>query len=179
MRAIIFLFVLVFAASCSTIQVSYDYDKSTDFNKYKTYAYSDDVAKLPVSDLDRDRLTKAVDAEMSARGLSKSSNPDAWIDLTLKTQEKIQATATSNGMGMYRGRYGYGGGFSTTSINYDQYVEGTLFITLIDKPTEKVVWQGRGTKILDDKASPEKKEANINYAVKSIFTKYPVKPVKK
>ena len=177
-KIILFLFVTL-VASCSSIKVSYDYDKSADFNKYKTYSYTEDALKLGISELNRDRMLKAIDAELTARGLSKSDSPDAWIDLSVKSQEKTQATATNNNMGMYRGRYGYGGGYTTTSINYEQYVEGTLFITLIDKTTEKVAWQGRGTKTIDEDASPEKREKNINWAVKSIFEKYPVKPAKK
>jgi hypothetical protein len=54
-----------------------------------------------------------------------------------------------------------------------------LFINAIDKSSEKIVWQGRGTKTIDEDASPEKREKNINYAVKSIFNNYPVKPVNK
>ena len=92
-----FLLILALAASCSSIQVSYDYDKSADFTKYKTYAYSEDALKLGVGDLDRDRLFKAIDAEMAARGISKSDNPDAMIDLVLKAQKKVEATATNTG----------------------------------------------------------------------------------
>lgn len=167
------IIIAVFAASCSPITVSYDYDKSIDFNKYKTYGYTPESSKLAIGDLNRDRLMKAVDAELTARGLSKSDSPDALVDLDVKAKERTEATATNNG-GMYRGRYGYGGGFTTTTIDYNTYLDGTLFINIIDKSTEKLVWQGRGTKTLDENATPEKKEANINTAVKMIFAKYPV-----
>jgi hypothetical protein len=39
------------------------------------------------------------------------------------------------------------------------------------------MWQGRATKTIDEDASSEKREQNINYAVKQIFSKYP--PAKK
>jgi hypothetical protein len=87
------------------------------------------------------------------------------------------ATATSSGgyggYGFGYGRWGYGGGFSTTQINYDKYVEGTLFITLVDKADQKIVWQGTGKKTLDENSSAEKREKNIDYAVTQIFTNYP------
>jgi hypothetical protein len=168
------------AVSCSTINVSYDYDKSVDFTKYKTYAFSEDAAKLGVSDLNRDRILKSIEAELEARGITKSDNPDALIDLMLKAQEKVEAVANTTGAGMYgRGRYGYGGGTTTTTVDYNKFVEGTLFINLVDKASEKIVWQGRGTKTLDESASPEKRDSNIKYAVKMIFAKYPVKPASK
>jgi hypothetical protein len=170
----IFLFAVT---ACSSITVTYDYDKTVDFNKYKTYAYTEETKKLPVSDLDRDRLMKAVDAELAARGLTKSDNPDALVDLQVKAKERTEATATNTG-GMYGGRYGWGAGVSTTNIDYNTYVDGTLFVNVVDKASEKLVWQGRGTKTLDEHASAEKKEGNINTAVKMIFAKYPVQPKK-
>ena len=176
MKNLSFLFIVALAA-CSSIQVSYDYDKTTDFNKYKSYAYTADALNLGVGDLNRNRMLAAIDAEMAARGITKSDNPDALIDLIVKAKERTEATATNTGG--YYGRYGYAGGFGTTQINYNTYVDGTLFINVIDKTVEKIVWQGRGTKTIDENASPEKKESNIKYAVKSIFYNYPVKPLKK
>ena len=164
---------LVFAA-CSSINVSYDYDKNANFNAYKTYAYTQEALALGIGDLNRDRLLSAIDAQMAARGFTKSDSPDALVDLIVKAQERTQATATNTGG--YYGRYGWGGGMSTTTIDYDQYVDGTLFVNLIDKSTEKMVWQGRATKTLDENASAEKQETNINNAVKMIFEKFPVKP---
>jgi hypothetical protein len=177
MKKIILYFVVVLALvipSCSSVTVSYDYDKTANFNAYKTYAFTPEAKSLPVGDLDRDRILAAVDTEMAARGFTKSESPDALIDLIIKAQQRTEATATNTGG---YGRYGYGGGFSTTHIDYNQYVDGTLFINLIDKSTEKMVWQGRGTKTLDENASPEKKETNIKNAVKMIYGKFPVKPV--
>ena len=160
--------------SCSSISVSYDYDKTANFGAFKTYAYTPEAMSLAVGDLNRDRIIAAVDAEMAARGFTKSESPDALIDLIIQAKERVQATATNTGG--YYGRYGYGGGFSTTHIDYNQYVDGTLFINFIDKSSEKMIWQGRGTKTLDENASPQKKETNIKNAVKMIYAKFPVKP---
>ncbi len=177
MKRLQFLFVMILAASCNSVQTSYDIDKTANFAKYKTYAYTEDAMKLGVSDLDRQRIISSVDTEMAARGMTKTQdNSDALVDLIIKAQQKVEATATNTG-GMY-GRYGWGGGYGgTTQISYDQYIEGTLFINVIDKSSEKIVWQGRGTKTLDETASPSKKETNIKYAVKSIYYNYPVKPL--
>ncbi len=173
------LFILAAAlTACSTLKVTYDYDGQADFAKYKTYSFSEDALKLPVEQLNRERILKAIENEMAAKGFTKSETPDVLVDLHVKAEKKTEATATTTGGGMYGyGRYGYGGGFSTTQINYNDYVEGTLFVNMVDKATEKIAWQGRATKTLDEDVSPEKRETNINYAVKQIFTKYP--PVKK
>jgi hypothetical protein len=174
------LFVLAIGlVACSSITTTYDYDKTVDFTKYKTYNFTPEALKLGIQELNRDRLLAAIDKEMAARGFTKSDNPDALIDLLGKLEQKQTATATSSGGGMYGyGRYGYGGGFSTTTVNYDDYTEGTLFINFVDRSTEKIVWQGRGTKTLNENASPEKREANIKNGVAMIYQKFPVKPVK-
>lgn len=185
MRNLLILLLAVGIASCSSVKVSYDIDKSVDFTKYKTYGYSEDALKLPVQELNRNRVFTAVDRELTSRGLSKSDNPDVLIDLHVRAEQKTEATATTTGTGMYGGyggyygRYGYGGGFSTTTVNYNDYIEGTLFINVVDKAQEKIVWQGRGTKTVDEDASPEKRDANINSGIKSIFATYPVKPIAK
>jgi len=173
MKKLLLYFGLITIVACSSITVSYDYDKSVDFKKYKSYAYTEEALKLNIGDLNRERLIKAIDSEMAARGMIKSDSPDALVDLIVNSHERVQATATNTGG---YGRYGYAYGFSTTTVDYNTYVEGTLFINLIDKSTEKIVWQGRGTKTVDPNATPEKREANINNAVRSIFTKYPIQP---
>ena len=94
---------LCFLASCSSIQVSYDYDKSTDFSKFKTYEYTGDAMKLPIHELDRNRISAAIDKQMTAKGFTKSDNPDVLLDLQVKLEQRTEATATNNG-GMYYGR---------------------------------------------------------------------------
>ena len=110
---------------------------------------------------------------MAAKGFTKvGDNADLILDIRVKGEEVQTATATNTG-GFGYGRWGYGGGFSTTQINYNNYTEGTLFVTLIDKATEKIAWQGKGKKTIQDNASAQKREQNIDYAVKQIFTNYP------
>jgi len=176
MKKYLLIPILFAFVACTSVKVSYDYDKQADFSKYKTYTLSEESMKMTnVNQLNRDRIIAAVEAQMAAKGFTKSSNnADVILDVRLKGQEKQTATATTMG-GYGYGRWGYGGGMTTTSINYDTYVEGTLFVTMIDKATEKIVWQGTGIKEISENASPQKREENINYAATQIFAKYPPK----
>ncbi|MFN3841145.1 MAG: DUF4136 domain-containing protein [Cyclobacteriaceae bacterium] len=177
MKKYLLIILALSGTACSSLKVTYDYDRQADFAKYKTYAFSEDSQKMPVNDLNRNRLLAAVEKEMTAKGFSKSDSPDVLVDMHVKKEEKVDATATtiSPGFRGYYGRYGYGGGFSTTSINYNEYIEGTLFVNLVDVAKQQIVWQGRATKTLDENASAEKREKNINYAVQQIFMRYPPK----
>jgi hypothetical protein len=166
------------ATSCSSLKIGYDYDKQADFSKYKTYAFSEDALNLPIQQLNRDRILKAVETELAAKGFSKSDSPDVLIDLQVKAQKEVEATATNMGGGMYGGRYGFAGGYGyggTTHVDYNEYTVGSLFINMVDKATEKIVWQGRGSQTIDEDATPTKRDANINNGVKQIFTQYPPK----
>lgn len=162
--------------SCSSIKTASDYDPQADFAKYKTYKLVENALSEGIGQLNAERVMKAVESELASKGFTKSDTPDALVDVQIKTQQKVSATANTTGMGYGRyGRYGYGGGFSTTQINYDEYTDGTMFITLIDATTEKIVWQGTGSKTLDENASAEKRESIISYSVKQILLNYPPK----
>jgi len=176
-RLALYSFILIVATSCSSVKISSDFDKTAGFSSYKTYAFTTETQALPgINELNKNRILTAVDNELAAKGFTKTeNNPDVIIDVKIKGEQKQTATANTTGGYGYGYRYGWGGGFSTTTINYDTYVDGTLFIDMIDAKKNQLVWQGRGTKTVDPDASQKKREDNINYAVKQIFTKYPPK----
>jgi hypothetical protein len=178
------LLMLTFAAgiySCApTVKVSSDFDRDADFSKYKTYTLAEEVKNMQINELDRRRLIEALEAGLSAKGITASPNGDLLVNMNITAEKKQSATATSSGPGYgYGGGYAYrwGGGFSTTNINIETYVDGTLFIDFIDASKKQLVWQGRGVKTLDPDATAEQKEQRIKQAVNSILAKYP--PVKK
>jgi len=171
MKKFIIPILLLATMACSSIKIAYDYDKDVDFSKYKTYNLEEELIPQ-VGELDRNRMIKALESELVKNGLTKSDNPDIIVALDVKT--KLNQTATANTTGGYGyGRYRYGGGFSTTQIDYDQYTEGTVIVSLVDNSTEHIVWQGTGTKTLSENANADKKESNINYAMEQIFKNYP------
>ena len=171
------IFLGAITSSCSSIKVSSDYDRNASFAAYKTYAFTKEALALPVSDINRARILDAISNELAAKGFTKSEQSDVLIDLNITSAQKQTATATSTGPGYYGGgyRYGWGGGFTTTTINVENYVEGTLFVDMVDASKKQLVWQGRAVGTIDENATPEKREKNINYAVKQIFATYPPK----
>jgi Holliday junction resolvasome RuvABC endonuclease subunit len=174
MKKLLFLFIVTGIVACSTVKTAYDYDKQADFSKYKTYSLTQDDLLETVGQLNKDRILNAVESELSKKGFNKSDTPDALVDIHIKTQQKVTATASSTGAMRY-GRYGYGGGFGTTNISYDEYTDGTMLITLIDNNTQKIIWQGSGAKTLSEDVSAEKREQNITSAVQQILLNYPPK----
>jgi Domain of unknown function (DUF4136) len=175
-KLLLFLSALGLLSACSSITVSSDFDREANFASYKTYSFTKEAQELPVGDINRKRILDAVSNELAAKGFTKADPSDVWIDLKMNAEQKESATATTSSP--YGAGYGYrwGGGFSTTTINVEKYVEGTLFVDMIDASKKQLVWQGRAVGTLDPDADAKKREHNINEAVKQIFTKYP--PVK-
>jgi len=76
-------------SSCSSVKVVADYDTATDFSQYKTFAfYKKGIDKAEISDLDKRRILKAVEAELMAKGFTKSENPDILVNIFTKAQKK-------------------------------------------------------------------------------------------
>ncbi len=76
--------------SCSSVRVTTDYDTKVDFNQYKTFAfYKKGIDKASISDLDKKRIMRAVESELIAKGMTKSSTPDVLVSLFTKSRERI------------------------------------------------------------------------------------------
>jgi hypothetical protein len=173
--------------SCSpTVKVTTDYDHATNFSEYKTFAVYDLKAQEgQVNQLNVDRVTKAIRAEMTAKGFTETSNnPDLKVNAVSILKNKTQVTADSNFYGyggMYR-PYGYWGGGammgggSTTFNTYD-YVDGSLVIDIVSTKSQKLVWQGVGNAQIDSK--PDNPEEFIAGAIKKILEGFPPGAVKK
>lgn len=173
--------VLVFLiTSCSSIKVVSDYETTTDFSQYKTFAfYKKGIDKAELSDLDKRRILKAVEAELIARGFTKSENPDLLVNIFTKSRTKVDVTNNNMNMGVGAGYYGwypwyYGPNYGTT---ISEYTEGTLFLDLIDANKKELAWQGIGTGGLTTSGNVEKKEARIKDFVAQIMAQYPIAAV--
>ena len=174
---VLFLFLL---GSCSSVTVSSDYEKGTDFSNYKTYAfYKKGIDKVDISDLDKRRILRAIEAELNAKGMIKSDNPDLLVNIFTKSREKIDVYNNAY-YGWYPWYYGYGYGFGAFGpgmgfgyTNVTTSTEGTLFIDLIDAHKKELAWQGIGTGILSYHKDLEKKEARIKEFVQKIMMEYP------
>jgi hypothetical protein len=175
-KVFLYTFLAVVTPSCSSIKISSDFDHQANFAAYKTYAFAKETENLPIDDINRKQLIDAISSELTAKGFSKSKQPDVLVDMFVTQELKQTAMATSSPN--YTGggyRYSWGGGFSATTINVENYVEGTLFVDIVDASNKQLIWQGRGVKTLDSDATPAQREKNIKYAVKQIFTRYPPK----
>lgn len=168
MKKLIPLFMLVVLASCSSVRVNADYDKKVDFSTYKTYAYlKSTIDKVEVSDLDKKRILRAIDEQMTLKGFSKSENPDILVSIFTKEKEVVDVY-NNGGFGMGWGYNPYWGVNYTRTISTPQ---GTLFIDIFDAKNKEMIWQGNGTGTLSQNV--DKKDAVITEFVTKILAQYP------
>ncbi len=181
------IFALLFLGSCVSVQVVADYDREANFNSYKSYAfYKTGIDKAQISDLDKKRILKAIETEMSARGFVKSENPDVLVSIFTKERDQVDVYTGGAGFGYGGfgfGRFGFGGfynpwgwgwggpGFYGNTVS--TRTEGSLYIDLIDAKNKELVWQGKGVGTLGNVRNIEKKEARIREFVSEILEKYP------
>lgn len=160
-------------------KTSYDYDKTMDFATFKTYALKDGTkVGQPLID---DRIVAAIEAELAAKGLTKSdSNPDVFVVYHVAFDKQKDISTFSSGYAGGYGPYGwgYGGGWAgggTTTTTVRDILIGTLVIDIADAKKGQVAWRGMGVKEVKTDAKPEKRDKSISEAVKKIFKNFPPK----
>lgn len=158
--------------SCSSVRVAADYDRQVDFNQYKTFAFfKSGIDKAEISDLDKKRILRAIEAELLAKGYTKSDNPDMLVSIFTKSNQRVDVYNNSWGFGAWGwGAPGWGWGWNMQP-NVSTRTQGVLFVDLIDANKKELVWQGQGTGYLS--SNMEKKEQRIKEFVAKIMEKYP------
>ncbi|WP_309607445.1 DUF4136 domain-containing protein [Flavobacterium sp.] len=170
MKAIKFLPVLLLfiLASCSAVRVNADFDKNVNFEPYKTYAfYKTGIDKAEISDLDKKRILRSIDEEMTAKGFTKSETPDLLINIFTKEREQVNVNQFNAGWGFGWNPWMWGGGYNNVSTSS----EGTLTIDLIDAKKKEMIWQGEGVGYLTQ--NTHRKDENIKEFVTKIMSQYP------
>jgi len=183
MKRVLFLAfaALLFSAVTAVGQdVRYNFDKNTDFSKFKTYKWVTLKEAPKVNDLVNKQIMDAIDAELASKGLTKVTEDSANLYIAYQAgvgQEK-QFTSYSTdwgyGGGWYRGGwYGGGMGSTTTSGQTDTIYVGQLALDMYDSANKDLVWRGLASKTIDEKAKPDKQTKNLAKAVKKLLKNYP------
>lgn len=186
-RIVYLLLVSTIIVGCSSISVTTDYDKTADFNSFKTYSFYEwkEESDQLLTNFDKERIKNSVGEELEARGYTfKEGEADLTVSLFVVLEQKTSRTAYTNHYG--GGYYGYddwdygyggswGGGIGTSSTTYTEtdYIDGTLVIDIFDTSTRKIVWQGVGSGTVDE--DPQKREKTMPNEITQIFYAFPKK----
>ena len=161
--------VLALTGSVVAQQVSLDYDKGTDFSKFKTFAWGKGTpAKNPMVD---QRIVAGIEGQLVNKGLQKvESNPD--IIVIYHAAQDTQTQINTMGGGPLGGfRWGMG------TATVDKIPVGQLIVDIGATEAKKFVWRGTASGTISNK--PEKNEKTLNKALAKMFQKFPPPPGKK
>jgi len=163
---------IALTATCLFAKAVADYDHSVSFSKYHTYSW---IGVNVQDSLWNDRVTRAVDAQLSAKGWQKvASGGEASVSAVGSTTSK-QTLETWYGGGFGGGWYhrgwwvGGGPGFAETMV--ESTPVGTLHIDIFNAQTKKLIWHGECTDTLT--GNPEKNEKKLDKSVADVFRKFP------
>jgi hypothetical protein len=165
------------ALACSTLRVSDDYDPDVDFASYHTYAWLPDqpgITGRPRLDspLVRERIRKAIDAGLAAKGYRESAqSPDFLVRYDLTAERRVDVSTYDT---PYYTRYGYRMTLPETVVR--EYDEGSLIIDVADAHQKRVVWRGIGQARLRGEnapTDPAQVQERVNEVVNAVLAKFP------
>lgn len=184
MRAAASVLAVVLAAmgtACSSVSTQYDFNPSTDFSVWRTYAWYPSGSP-PTGDprldnpLLHDRIEAAVNRTLGLRGYTQvlEGTPDFYVNYHLSTEERLDVR-TMNRV-YFGGPHGRGAGWSGVGLAetvVDQYEVGTLVIDFIDVSLRRLGWRGSGTRRLARDPHPNRLTQRVNEAVEEILAQFP------
>jgi len=150
---------LLMASSTLSQDVSYKFDDTANFSKFKTYTWVYFKNIAPIDNLTDEQIKAAVDAALAQKGLMKvagDSNADLFIGY--QTNEFIDEQFAE---------------VPTSDASPRTIYTGKLSIGMYTPANHHLVWSGLASKTLDPKANPQKRQKNLNKAVAKLLKNYP------
>jgi hypothetical protein len=180
------LMTLMLSAGALAQDVRYNFDRDTNFSKFKTYRWVLLKDAIKIDNLLDKQIKAAVDSQLATKGLTKvDADPaDLYIAYQAAVNQEKEFTSYSSGFGpawgygpgWYRGGW-YGGTSSMTTGQTSTIYVGQLVLDMYDSTNHDLVWRGTGSKTIDPEAKPEKQRKNLAKTVQKMLKNYP--PLKK
>jgi hypothetical protein len=178
--------VLVFVACSLTFaqDVRTNYMPATDFSKFHTYAWVDEVQGVPSLGGHPDQILdaqvkQAIDSQMASKGLTKvadGTTPDLLVgyQFTIDREKEIKGFEDSWGGWSGWGPSG-GGGLGSFSANTSTINIGTFVIEMYDPALKKLVWIGGAQHAIEPSKKPEKNQEKLNKGAQKLLKDFPPK----
>ena len=175
--------VLVLVAGSVTYaqDVSTNYIPGTDFSKFHTYKWVDEVQGVPAVGGHPDQILdtqvkQAIDSQMAAKGFTKVVD-GGKADLLLGYQLALDREKQINGFGDRWGGPGgwgpWGGGLGSFSASTSTINVGTFVIGMYDPAVKKLVWIGGAQHAIEPSKKPEKNQERLNKGAQKLLKEFP------
>jgi len=164
--------ILLTAGLGAAQDVTYNYDQTVDFTKYKTYKWADVEGSMHPDQLTDKNIRAAVDTELANKGLKKADGDQA--DLMVGYEVALNQEKQINAWGGPGWRWGGMASATTSTINV-----GTLVLDIFDPAMKQVVWRGTATKTINPSGDPQKNLKNLQKGMTKLLKNFPPPPAKK
>lgn len=176
---------LLIAGSCASHSFHTTRLQQTDFTQYKTYGWLSPIDSLSKdyynNAIAKGNIINTVNLELESRGLTYSKeNPDILFRYVALVNNKSRLIYSSPYYGGWGGPWGwynpwYYGGYSQP-VGKERVRYGHIILEAIDRRTDAVIWQARGTGRVD---IPEDAINDLPKVIRGIMKEYPIAPRKK
>ena len=165
--------IAILAATAALAEVKTDYDRTAEFNRYKTYSWGKVHSQDP---LWVEPIKAAVASALAAKGWTEI---ESGGDVSIMAMEMTEDHRTLNtyydnfggGWGWRRWGGGFGDGFGTSTTTEETYKVGTLVVDLFDTGAKKLIWRGSASDTLSGKS--DKNIKKLNSDVERMFEHFP------
>ena len=150
--------------------VHYNFMPGTNFAKYHTYKWVTISGSQELNQIQDSEVKQAVDAQLSAKGFTKTTDDKADIYVGYQTAVDKEKEWDAYGMG---GRWGWGGGMVTATSS--TIAVGSLALDFYDPVAKQLIWRGEATKTLNPSGNQEKNIKNLDKAMAKLLKNFPPK----
>jgi len=176
--AILICFGLMLGMLASAQDVRTNYMPGTDFSKYRSYAWVNEVKGVPLIGGQPDQILdaqakQAVDSQMAAKGFTKAVD-GGKADLLLGFQLAIDQQKQINGFADGWGGWGpWGGGLNSFSATTSTINIGTFVLGMYDPGAKKLVWIGTAQHAIEPSKKQEKNQERLNKGAQKLLKDFP------
>jgi hypothetical protein len=165
--------VLGFAAGHAAAQdVTYNFDRDTDFSKFKSYKWVDIKSVQQVDSITAREIAFVIDAELAKKGLLKTDSDYADLYIGYQTALSRQTPWMAYHAGWGYGP-GWGGGLAT--LSEASIHAGQLDLDMYAATEKKLVWRGAVSNAVEIKLNLGRSEKKIQKSVEKLLRNYPPK----
>jgi len=178
--------VLALVVCCMTYaqDVRTNYMPGTDFSKYHTYAWVDEVKGVPRVGGQPDQILdaqvkQAVDSQMAAKGFTKvvdGGKADVLLGYQLAIDREKQINGFADGWrggGPWGGFGPWGGGLDSFSAATSTINIGTFVLGMYDPAAKKLIWIGAAQHAIEPSKKQEKNQERLNKGAQKLLKDFP------
>jgi Domain of unknown function (DUF4136) len=163
--------------------VKHNYRQGTDFAKYRTYKWVDEMGGTPTigGHLDQildSEIKQSIDSQLAAKGFTKVESGKADLvvsyQIALTQERQWNASGWGSGLGPALGGLGPWGMESLSGTATSSTINiGTLLLGIYDPAAKQLIWIGAATKTVDPGKNQEKNRKNLDKATQKLLKDFP------